>query len=69
MNAREKLNVAQVNGSLVVAAVIGVVSQSWSVFLATVLLLVGVKLASGHIRPGPRTPQRSADQRKEEEAS
>jgi hypothetical protein len=54
MNARGKLNVAFINGAIVLAAVAGVLSQSWIVF---VVFLVGGVLASlhlGNIRPTPR---------------
>ena len=54
MNARGKLNIAYINGSIVLAVITGVLSQSWIVFI---VFLVGGVLASlclGKIRPSPR---------------
>jgi hypothetical protein len=54
LNARGKLNVAYINGSIVLAAIAGMLSQSMIVFIA---FLVGGVLASlylGNIRPSPR---------------
>jgi hypothetical protein len=54
LNARGKLNVAYVNGSIVLAVIAGVLSQSMIVFIA---FFVGGVLASlylGNIRPSSR---------------
>ena len=54
MNARGKLNVAYINGAIVLAIVAGVLTNSGVVFLA---FLVGGVLASlylGNIRPSSR---------------
>jgi hypothetical protein len=54
MNARGKLNVAYVNGAIVLAVIAGVLTNSGIVFVA---FLVGGVLASlylGNIRPSPR---------------
>lgn len=51
MNARNKLNIAYINGSLVFAVVIGLLMQSWVIFgVAMVGLLVG-NVLMGDIRP------------------
>ncbi len=54
MGARQKLNVAYVNGGLLVAAILGVASQSWAVFLASLAVLIGGSVYLGEIRPGGR---------------
>ena len=51
MNARQKLNIAHVNGALVIAGIVGLVTQSWFAFF---LILAGGVLAAlylGNIRP------------------
>lgn len=50
MGARQKLNQAHLNGALVIATVIGVASQSWTVFWIAALIAVGSSLHSGGIR-------------------
>mgnify|MGYP000892153726 CR=1 FL=1 len=53
MGARNKLNASYFNGALIVASLLGIVTQSWSIFLiAFILILVG-SLIAGEIRPGP----------------
>lgn len=52
MSARHKLNVAYLNGALVVAFVIGAVCESLAVFLVALVVLVGCGLHAGDIRPG-----------------
>ena len=54
MGARTKLNKAYLNGSLVVAAALGLVTQSWIVFLGSAALGIGISLYSGDIRLGKR---------------
>ena len=52
MSARRKLNAAFFNGSIIVAAVVGLLFGSWAAFaLVLALLLVGSLLA-GDIRLG-----------------
>lgn len=53
MNARNKLNAAAFNGAAVIGAVLGLLAQSWQVFLVVGLICVGSALISGDIR-GPR---------------
>ncbi len=51
MSARHKLNQGYIQGALVVASVIGVACESWTVFLIAATILVGLSLHSGEIRP------------------
>ena len=50
MGAREKLNKAYFQGSLIVAALIGLVIQSGPVFLLTLALLLASNLIFNEIR-------------------
>lgn len=50
-NARTKLNLAYFDGSLLIAAVLGWIAQSWAVFLAASVVLIGCGLYGGEIRP------------------
>ncbi len=50
MGARQKLNQAHLNGALVIAAVIGVATQSWTVFWIAAAIAAGSSLHSGDIR-------------------
>jgi hypothetical protein len=54
LNARGKLNVAYVNGSIVLAVIAGVLSQSMIVFIAFFVGGVLTSLYLGNIRPSPR---------------
>jgi hypothetical protein len=54
MGARQKLNQAYVNGALIVAAVVGVATQSWTVFWLAATFVVVSSLYSGEIRLGGR---------------
>jgi hypothetical protein len=54
MNARNKLNVAYFNGSVIVAGLIGMVIQSWPIFVAALAVLVIGNLIAGDIRTGRR---------------
>ena len=51
MGARTKLNTAAFNGALLIAAVVGVVFESWAIFLVTLVVLLAGSLHSGD-RPG-----------------
>lgn len=60
MGARQKLNAVAIQGGLIVSGVIGLVCQSWLVFLITSVVLIGSSLAAGEIRPnrhGPAGPR------------
>lgn len=50
MGARQKLNQAHLNGALVIAAVVGIATQSWTVFWIAALIAAGSSLHSGDIR-------------------
>jgi len=50
-SARRKLNVAYLNGCLLVSAVLGWLAQSWAVALAALAVTVGCGLYGGDIRP------------------
>jgi hypothetical protein len=52
MGARTKLNVAAINGCLVIAAIAGLSFQSWLVFWIVASLLIVGDLYAGMIRPG-----------------
>jgi hypothetical protein len=54
VGARTKLNVAAINGSLVIATVVGLALESWPAFWAVAILLVVGNLYAGAIRPGSR---------------
>jgi hypothetical protein len=61
MGARQKLNMAYFTGSLIVAALIGMVVQSWSFFLVALAVLLVLNLSMNEIRP---TRQRRGQGRK-----
>lgn len=50
MGARQKLNQAYLNGALVIAVVVGAVTQSWTVFWLAALIAAGSSLHAGNIR-------------------
>lgn len=50
MSARRKLNQGYVQGSLVIAGVIGAACRSWIVFWIAAAILVGLSLQSGEVR-------------------
>jgi hypothetical protein len=54
MGARQKLNAAYVQGGLIVAAIVGALTQSWIVFAAAAVILIGLGLHGGEIRPRSR---------------
>jgi hypothetical protein len=49
-----KLNAAYVLGSVVIAALVGAMSQSWLVFVIAAALLIALCLVDGTIRPKGR---------------
>jgi hypothetical protein len=58
-SARHKLNEFYLIGSFIIAALIGGLFGSWTVFVIVAAMLVVGSLYSGEIRPSPqRTPQR-----------
>lgn len=50
--ARTKLNQAYFTGSAVLAAVVGGLCESWTAFLAALMVLVAANLFRDEIRPG-----------------
>ena len=54
MIARQKLNGAYLNGSLVLATVAGLGSESWLVFLLALVTLLAGNVGIGAIRPRPQ---------------
>jgi hypothetical protein len=58
MSARRKLNAAFFNGSLIVAAVIGLLFESWAVFGLILVVLVIGNLFAGEIPPDNRRQER-----------
>lgn len=58
MSAREKLNSAVVNGSIAIAAIVGLVFQSWAAFFLTAAVLIGSGFVAGEIRFRPDGPRR-----------
>ncbi len=62
MGAREKLNIAYLNGSLLLAANVGGLAQSWPVFFVTLVILLGLNLYLHEIRP--QRPGKSERNRK-----
>ncbi len=57
MGARKKLNIAVLNGSLLIAAFVGIVFDSWFVFSVVAGVLIAGELYAGGIRPGGRSGQ------------
>ena len=54
MSARTKLNVAYLNGCLLVAALPGLATGSWAVFWVALAVAAGCGLHGGAIRLSPR---------------
>jgi hypothetical protein len=54
MSARHKLNAAYAAGSLLLAALIGGAAQSATVFVVSLLALLGLDFIAGNIRPKGR---------------
>jgi hypothetical protein len=50
LTAKHKLNAAHVNGALMIAAVLGVLTQSWLVFLIAAAVLIATSIQDGSIR-------------------
>jgi hypothetical protein len=52
--ARTKINAMMIEGSIVIAAVVGGVCRSWTVFFATAGSLIALAVYAGDIRPTSR---------------
>ena len=50
-NAKEKLNKAYFAGSLLLASVAGTLAESWLIFAFALIVLLGLNLYAGEIRP------------------
>ncbi len=50
MNARQKLNQSYINGSLLLAGIIGACAESWTAFIAMTVIFVGLSIHAGEIR-------------------
>ncbi|MBL8825510.1 MAG: hypothetical protein JNM18_00905 [Planctomycetaceae bacterium] len=61
MGARHKLNQAYLNGSLIVAAMVGFCFQSWLAFWIVLALGVALDLSGGQIRTNPKNINRRHD--------
>jgi 1,4-dihydroxy-2-naphthoate octaprenyltransferase len=57
VGARTRLNVAALNGCVIIAALIGIVLQSWFAFWIVAALLVAGEFYAGSIRPSGRSGQ------------
>jgi hypothetical protein len=54
MGARQKVNAAYVQGGLIAATIVGVMAQSWIVFAAAGVTLIGLGFHGGENRPRSR---------------
>lgn len=65
MSARNKLNGIYIQGCLVVGGAVGLATGSWCAFFIVSIILMGVSLHSGDIRPNPsgRTGSRRVNAR------
>ncbi|MCA8984803.1 MAG: hypothetical protein R3C12_21165 [Planctomycetaceae bacterium] len=54
MGARQRLNSIHIHIAIAISAMIGLACQSWTVFLLSCLVLIGVGIHSGDIRPNRR---------------
>ena len=52
MGAKSKLNGAYLNGALLIAGTVGLISGSWTVFVVCLVLLVLSSILAGEIRGG-----------------
>ncbi len=50
VGAKQKLNAANVNGALIVAGVIGLITGSWPIFVLALIVLVVGSIYAGNIR-------------------
>jgi hypothetical protein len=54
MGARHKLNAGYTTWAVIGAVVAGLVFHSWWAFLMALVVLVGLNVQAGNIRPSPR---------------
>jgi hypothetical protein len=50
LGAKNKLNAAAVNGSLIFAGVMGIATESWGIFLVAFLIFLATSVIAGDIR-------------------
>lgn len=50
MTAKHKLNSAYIQGTLVIAAMVGILTESWLVFLLVAVVLISAGMHDGSIR-------------------
>jgi hypothetical protein len=50
LGAKNKLNAAAINGSLIFAGVIGIATESWGIFLIAFLIFLATSFIAGDIR-------------------
>jgi hypothetical protein len=53
-NAREKLNSIYLGGAICIGALVGLIGQSWPLFLFVTGVLIAADMAVGNIRPSGR---------------
>ena len=58
MNARKKLNSVNITGVLIIATIVGAAAGSWWAFVGTGIVLLGLSLHDGSIRPKPMKRKR-----------
>jgi 1,4-dihydroxy-2-naphthoate octaprenyltransferase len=51
MGARQKLNAVYLNGSIALAAFLGLATQSWWIFIASLVVILASFTYTGNIRP------------------
>jgi hypothetical protein len=54
LSARTKLNIAFIQGALLVAALVGWSFNSWTAFFLIAAVLIVLAIYAGNIRPGSR---------------
>jgi len=54
VSARHKLNIAYINGAVIIGGIAGLVFNSFTVFVATTIAMVVFALHDGNIRTRPR---------------
>jgi len=63
MGARQRLNSIYLTGMLTLAALVGMLTESWGLFLLVGLALIALQTHSGNIRPGPTSRPRRRSRR------
>jgi len=64
MGARQRLNSLYFLAVLIVAALIGSATQSWSLFLISATIMTVLMIYDGDIRPTPQPPRTTQKTRK-----